>query len=308
MYYSLLTAAPSRSLLRAQTRESHQPKGVAYPGNVIQCGENVLLALAVLYETMLLDSAVHCRTRIGVWVALCQRGWDGQDIVEGSMQRDQALDNLWLARALYDLGAVSFGDFTMGDSTTHSPVFVNPKLLISNPMALRVAAKLMHQEVTLAQSLRRARVHPYDIVAGVPVGGLLLATAFSLESSVPLIYPRLKPEGTGPRGIEGRYQPGMRALLIDDLITGGRNILETAQFLEEHDVVVHDALVLIDRDMGAHARLKAEGINLISIIKLDVMMKYYSSEGLIDPDDYERYVEFAKRNAPEQTPAADGGA
>jgi orotate phosphoribosyltransferase/uridine monophosphate synthetase len=55
------------------------------------------------------------------------------------MNRNQALDNLWLARALYDLGAVSFGDFTLGDSTTNSPVFINPKLLISNPMALRVA-------------------------------------------------------------------------------------------------------------------------------------------------------------------------
>lgn len=212
------------------------------------------------------------------------------------MNRSQALDNLWLARALYDLGAVSFGDFTLGGTTTNSPVFINPKLLISNPMALRVAAKLMHQEVTLAQSLRRARVHPYDVVAGVPVGGLLLATAFSLESSVPLIYPRLKPEGTGPRGIEGRYRSGMRALLIDDLITGGRSILETATFLEEHDIVVHDALVLIDRDMGAHARLKAQGINLISIIKLDVMMKFYSSAGLIDPDDYQRYLTFAKQN------------
>ena len=214
------------------------------------------------------------------------------------MNRSQALDNLWLARALYDLGAVSFGDFTLGDSTTNSPVFINPKLLISNPMALRVAAKLMHQEVTLAQSLRRAKIHPYDVVAGVPVGGLLLATAFSLEASVPLIYPRLKPEGTGPRGIEGRFQPRMRALLIDDLITGGSSILETAQFLAEHDVTVHDALVLIDRDEGAHVRLKAQGINLISIIKLDVMMNLYSAGGLIDPDEYQRYEAYVKRNAP----------
>ena len=220
------------------------------------------------------------------------------------MNRNQALDNLWLARALYDLGAVSFGDFTLGDSTTNSPVFINPKLLISNPMALRVAVKLMHQEVTLAQSLRRARVHPYDVVAGVPVGGLLLATAFSLESSVPLIYPRLKPEGTGPRGIEGRFQPGMRALVIDDLITGGRNVLEIVSFLQEHDIIVHDALVLIDRDMGAHARLKAQGINLISILKLDVMMQFYSSQGLIDPDDYQRYLDYAKRNTPARMPAA----
>ncbi|HEU5348844.1 MAG TPA: phosphoribosyltransferase [Ktedonobacterales bacterium] len=222
------------------------------------------------------------------------------------MNRSQALDNLWLARALYDLGAVSFGDFTLGDSTTNSPVFINPKLLISNPMALRVAAKLMHQEVTLAQSLRRARVHPYDVVAGVPVGGLLLATAFSLESSVPLIYPRLKPEGTGPRGIEGRFQPGMRALLVDDLITGGRSILETARFLAEHDIIVHDALVLIDRDEGAHARLKAQGINLISILKLDVMMNLYSAAGLIDPDEYQRYVEYTKRNMPADSATNNG--
>lgn len=221
------------------------------------------------------------------------------------MNRNQALDNLWLARALYDLGAVSFGDFTLGDSTTNSPVFINPKLLISNPMALRVAVKLMHQEVTLAQSLRRARVHPYDVVVGVPVGGLLLATAFSLESSVPLIYPRLKPEGTGSRGIEGRFLPGMRALVIDDLITGGRNVLEIASFLQEHDIIVHDALVLIDRDMGAHARLKARGINLISILKLEVMMKFYSSQGLIDPDDYQRYIDYTKRNAPARALTVD---
>lgn len=214
------------------------------------------------------------------------------------MNKEQALDNLWLARAMYELGAVSFGDFTLGGSTTNSPVFVNPKVLISNPMALRVAAKLMYQEVTLAQSLRRSRIQPYDVVAGVPVGGLLLATAFSLESSVPLIYPRLKPEGTGPRGIEGRFSPGSRALLIDDLVTGGSSIAETAQFLGEHDVVVHDAVVLVDREMGAQARLKQHGIHLISILKLDVMMNLYHADGLIDEEQYQHYLNYARTVRP----------
>lgn len=91
--------------------------------------------------------------------------------------KSQTLDNLWLAQALWELGAVSFGEFTLGTSTIKSPVFVNPKLLISNPAALRVAAKLMEQEVSLAQSLRHPRAQPYDVLAGVPVGGLLLATA-----------------------------------------------------------------------------------------------------------------------------------
>ena len=207
--------------------------------------------------------------------------------------RDQTLDNLWLARALWELGAVTFGDYTLGGSTVNSPVFINPKLLISNPTALRVAAKLMYQEVTLAQSLRRTKAQPYDVVAGVPVGGLLLATAYSLESSTPLIYPRTKPEGTGARGVEGRYSPGSRALLVDDLITGGRSVLETAAFLDEHGVKVHDAVVLVDRDQGAAARLKHAGIHLISILKLDVMMNSFRSLGLIDEEQHQRYLSYA---------------
>ncbi|HKV85136.1 MAG TPA: phosphoribosyltransferase family protein [Ktedonobacterales bacterium] len=216
------------------------------------------------------------------------------------MSKDNTLDNLWLARALWELGAVTFGDFTLGGSTVNSPVFVNPKLLISNPTALRVAAKLMYQEVTLAQSLKRTKSQPYDVVAGVPVGGLLLATAYSLESATPLIYPRTKPEGTGERGVEGRYSAGSRALLVDDLITGGRSVLETATFLDEHGVKVHDAVVLVDRDQGAAARLKHAGIHLISILKLDVMMNSFRSLGLIDEDQHQRYLTYA-RNARSDT-------
>ena len=214
------------------------------------------------------------------------------------MHKDQALDNLWLARAMYELGAVSFGDFTLGGSTVNSPVFINPKVLISNPAALRVAAKLMLQEVTLAQSLLRPKVQPYDIVAGVPVGGLLLATAYALESNTPLVYPRAKPEGTGARGIEGRFSPGSRALLIDDLVTGGSSLSDTAQFMADHGVKVQDAVVLVDRDQGAAHRLKHLGINLISILKLDVMMNLYRSSGLLDEEQHERYLAYVRATRP----------
>jgi orotate phosphoribosyltransferase/uridine monophosphate synthetase len=224
------------------------------------------------------------------------------------MNKDQALDNLWLARALWDLGAVSFGDYTLGGSTVNSPVFINPKLLISNPMALKVAAKLMYQEVTLAQSLRRSKVLPYDVVAGVPVGGLLLALAYSLEAGVPLIYSRPKPEGTGPRGVEGRYSPGTRALLIDDLVSGGTGMLDTAHFLGEHDIAVHDAVVLIDRGVGERLRLKHAGIHLVSILKLDVMMNFYHSESLIDDEQYQRYLDYLKANQQAAADEGNGGA
>ncbi|MGZ3610574.1 MAG: orotate phosphoribosyltransferase, partial [Ktedonobacteraceae bacterium] len=200
------------------------------------------------------------------------------------MAKEQTLDNLWLAQTLFDLGGVQFGNFTVSESAVSSPVFVNPKVLISNPTALRVASKLMQQEINLAQSLRRARAHPFAVVAGVPVGGLLLATAFSLETNIPMIYARVRPEGTGKRGIEGRFNIGDTALIIDDLITRGSSVLETAELLEENRLQVKDVIVLVDREHGATERLRRRGYNLISILKLDVMLNHYMSGGLISEE------------------------
>jgi len=206
--------------------------------------------------------------------------------------KEQTLDNLWLAQTLFDLGGVQFGNFTVSESAVSSPVFVNPKVLISNPTALRVASKLMQQEINLAQSLRRARAHPFAVVAGVPVGGLLLATAFSLETNIPMIYARVRPEGTGKRGIEGRFNMGDTALIIDDLITRGSSVLETAELLEENRLKVKDVIVLVDREHGATERLRRRGYNLISILKLDVMLNHYMSRGLISEETYNICAEY----------------
>ena len=208
------------------------------------------------------------------------------------MAKEQTLDNLWLAQTLFDLGGVQFGNFTVSESAVSSPVFVNPKILISNPTALRVASKLMQQEINLAQSLRRARAHPFAVVAGVPVGGLLLATAFSVETNIPMIYARVRPEGTGKRGIEGRFNMGDTALIIDDLITRGSSVLETAELLEENSLKVKDVIVLVDREHGATERLRRKGYNLISILKLDVMLNHYMSKGLISEETYNLCAQY----------------
>ncbi len=210
------------------------------------------------------------------------------------MAKEQSLDNLWLAQTLFDLGGVQFGNFTVSESTVSSPVFVNPKVLISNPTALRVASKLMQQEIDMAQSLRRPRVHPFAVVAGVPVGGLLLALAYSLETNIPMIYARTRPEGTGNRGIEGRFETGETALIIDDLITRGSSVLETAKLLEETGLKVKDVIVLIDREHGATERLRHQGYNLISILKLDVMLNHYMSRGLISEETYQACAEYLR--------------
>jgi orotate phosphoribosyltransferase/uridine monophosphate synthetase len=115
-----------------------------------------------------------------------------------------------------------------------------------------------------------------------------------LETNVPLIYARSRPEGTGKRGIEGHFTEGDTVLLIDDLTTGGSSILETTSLLEENGLKVKDVIVLIDREHGAAERLRRHGLHLISILKLDVMLTHYMSRGMITEETYRTCAEYLR--------------
>ena len=213
--------------------------------------------------------------------------------------------NLWLAKALWDLGAVQFGDFSLGRTTLHSPVYVNLRLLISDPRALQRAARVMHQEVQTLQRMLHPHVQPFQRIAGLPFGGLHLATALSLRSKVPMIYvhPAKERNGSSEVFIEGRYQRGETVLLIDDLITSGGNVIEAGAFLQmQAGLKVKDILVLLDREEGARERLRANGYNLISILGLEPMLNYLMASGHIDEEWYRRSIDYIQSRRAERKP------
>ncbi len=202
--------------------------------------------------------------------------------------------NLWLAKALWKLGGIQFGDFTMGRTAVHSPVYVNVRSLVSNPAALRRASGLMLEEARALQGMARPRLAPYDLVAGVPFGGLHLATVYSLLSKTPMIY--LHPAKTeGGLMIEGRYDPGQRVLVLDDLITGGGSVVQTAEFLREAGLLVSDAVVLVDRQQGGRQRLKQHGVSLVPILSLEIILNYLMSTGSITEDWYQQSLAYLER-------------
>ena len=214
----------------------------------------------------------------------------------------QNTGNLWLAKSLWDLGAVQFGDYTMGRTTQHSPVYVNLRLLISNPRALARAARVMHEEVQTRQAMLHKAVREFDRVCGIPFGGLHLATAFALRSRVPMVYVHPAKERNGNRvWVEGRFEPGETVLLIDDLVTSGGGIIETAAFLKANaNLNVRDVLVLLDRQEGAREQLRAHGYNLISILGLETMLNYLMASGLIEEEDYERSIRYIQSRRSER--------
>lgn len=199
--------------------------------------------------------------------------------------------NLWLAEELWKLNAIEFGDFTLGRTAVHSPIYINLRRLISNPKALARCARIIKDELEALMSMRNPHVQPFTLVAGVPFGGLHVATAFSLGVSVPMIY--IHPPSTQKADvIEGAYVRGQSCLIIDDLITGGGSILQTAATLTEAGLVVRDAVTLIDRQEGGQEALKAAGINLVSILRLDQIATHLMAAGRISEDDYRRTMNY----------------
>jgi orotate phosphoribosyltransferase len=212
--------------------------------------------------------------------------------------------NLWLAETLWNLGAVQFGSFTLGRTTVDSPIYINLRLLIGHPTALWRAAHIIWDELQALLTMLHPQVQPFDLVAGVPFGGLHVATAFSLTAKVPMIYlhPRLDDLGND---IEGVYHPNDRALIMDDLLAGGGSILETALQLGEAGLMVGDAVVLLDRQQGGRERLQQQGINLTSLLTMEVLLNYLMSRGKITEDWYRKTMAFLD-NQPNRDVALDG--
>ena len=207
--------------------------------------------------------------------------------------------SLWLARAIYELGGIEFGDFTFAPATLHSPIYLNPKVLISNPGALRTAASLIGADVDARIAMRNPGCGPFELIAGVPVGGLHIATSFSLGCDKPLIYVKSLDGADGGGRIEGRFLPGQSVLIVDDLITAGGSMIRTAGVLRGEGLAVTDAVVLIDREQGGVERLRRHGINLISILKLTTILNYYMSEGWISEANFKSSLEYIRSSRAE---------
>lgn len=188
-----------------------------------------------------------------------------------------------LASTLYDIGGMKFGSFLL-KSRILSPIYIDLRSLVSYPAILREIGRLLKGKVAdLA----------FDRIAGIPYTGLPIALALSLEANLPLIYPRreIKDYGT-MRAIEGEYQAGERALVIDDVITTGESKFEAVRALERVGLVVEDILVLIDREQGGGERLASEGYRLHSVLGLKKTLSVLRERRCISREQEEEVLAF----------------
>lgn len=192
-------------------------------------------------------------------------------------------DRQSLTLDLHRIGAVRFGDFVLKDGR-HSPFYIDLRLLVGHAAVLRRVAQAM---------LACAAALQFDCLAGIPYAGLPIAVAMSLESGRPLVYPRKEGKAYGTRRqVEGVFQPGDRALVIDDVITTGGAKLEAIVPLREAGLVVEDILVLVDREPAGAQALAATGLRLHSVLKVRALLDDLHEAGAIGEEELARTRRF----------------
>lgn len=224
-----------------------------------------------------------------------------------------------LAAALLQVGAIKFGEFRLKLHETNpdaplSPIYIdlrtadNPK---PGPLTPAIVTEIGRQLYLLAAVSELS----FDRVAGVPNAGDPLAKAVSeapafvldkelhvrLRRRIPVPLLKLeKHETTEGRRVQGEIQgvcnPRDRVLLVDDLITAAHSKLEAIQLLEDRELVVHDVLVVLDREQGGAEQLAARGHRLHTILKLSKLLLWYKEQGLIPVAKYDETMVYVAAN------------
>lgn len=170
-----------------------------------------------------------------------------------------------IAASLWEAGAVRVSldkPFQMASGKL-SPFYIDCRLLISFPL-------LRSMITAYAQWVLSEKKVSIDCIAGGETAGIPFAAWLAEKMNTPFIYVRKKPKGYGLTSqVEGRFDPGARVLLYEDLITDGLSKISFIQGIRNAGGQVTDCLVVFDRQQGGEKKLAEENVQLHALVTLD---------------------------------------
>lgn len=132
---------------------------------------------------------------------------------------------MWLRKIIVER-ALTRGDYVLSGGV-RSDYYIDKFRLFSDPQVLRRIARMFVPVLT--------EVSP-SLIAGTELGGVVIATAVSQLSGIPMIAVRKTPKAYGAFAdeyVEGPYDAGQHVLLLEDVVTSGRELMAAKARLEE---------------------------------------------------------------------------
>ncbi len=159
-------------------------------------------------------------------------------------------------------------EFVLASGKT-SPCYVDCRALLAHPDARWLVARLACATI---------RDIPCEAVGGLEMGAIPLATAisdhaFATQPSRTLrtfaVRKQAKDHGLGKR-IEGMVTADDRIIIVDDVLTSGKSILEALQAAREANLRASHAMVIVDRqEQDGKRTVEAAGVSLLSLVTMD---------------------------------------
>ena len=196
--------------------------------------------------------------------------------------------------------AIKFGDYILA-SGKKSPYYIDLRQTISSPITMDWIGNALTRIV-----INEIGKDKIDKILGVPTAGVPFATVVSQKLAIPLIYYRQARKEHGVRKkIEGILDRNDRVLIIDDLITTGESVIESAEVVRDQGGVVNELVVLLDREQGGKERLRSSRIEPHVLFKISDAMEWLHTVGLIEDkifDTVKRYITEESQLIPPSTP------
>lgn len=115
----------------------------------------------------------------------------------------------------------------------------------------------------------------FDALGGLEMGGIPLATSLALQIDKPLCFIRKEAKSYGTcRIAEGYDFSQKKILLIEDVITTGGQVVESAQILRSQGAAVSQVLCVIDRSNGEASLLKENGLELKALFTMNEIKNF----------------------------------
>lgn len=107
-------------------------------------------------------------------------------------------------------------------------------------------------------------------LAGLELGGVPIATVLGQLSGLPVLFVRKTAKTYGTCQLaEGGIVQGRHLLIVEDVVSSGGQVIQSAQDLRRLGPTVDDAICVIDRRSSGRATLGASGIHLRPLFTAD---------------------------------------
>ena len=161
-----------------------------------------------------------------------------------------------LARVIYQMSHLE-GQFRLRSGGRATEYF-DKYLFESDPVVLRAVTDALVPLIPPG----------VEVVAGLELGGVPIATLLSQVTGLPAVFVRKVAKDYGTCKLaEGSEVKGKRLLVVEDVVTTGGQIVLSVQALRRLDAIVEHAICVIDRESGGREALVAAGVKLTPLFQ-----------------------------------------